>query len=62
MYGTPDGHKVALDDSPGPYVIVGTKAYRSAGSDGFRSHWDHCRHPALSSARVEVLDSDFLWR
>ena len=60
LYGTLDGNKVALDNAQGPYLIVGTKAYRSDGRSGFRGHWDHCRHPALYSARVDVVDSDFL--
>jgi hypothetical protein len=61
LYSTENGNRVALDDAPGPYLIDGTKAYRSRGSAGFRGHWDHCLHTASYDARIDVLESEFLW-
>jgi hypothetical protein len=55
MYGTPDGHEVALDNAPGPYLIVGTKAYRSNGSGGFRGHWEHPMNREMPPTRIELV-------
>ena len=61
LYSNEAGDRVALDDAPGPYLIDGTKAYRSRGGDGYRAHWDHCLITASFAARVDVLGSEFLW-
>lgn len=60
-YSTPNGKHVALDNAPGPYVIDGSKAYRSRGTHGYASHWDHCERLAAAPVTGAVSDDDFLW-
>lgn len=61
LYSTPSGTMVALDDAPGPYVIAGTKAYRSTGNGGYRGHWDHCKMIATARPCTGVDRDEFLW-
>ena len=60
-YSTPDGKHVALDNAPGPYIIInGDTAYRSEGTRGYRGHWDYCKL-AASPLTGQVDGDDFLW-
>jgi hypothetical protein len=61
QYTAPSGHHVALEDAPGPWIIEGTKAYESVGSDGYRNHWDHCHTIARSLLTRPAIGDEFLW-
>jgi hypothetical protein len=60
-YPTPNGGHVPLDNAAGPYVIVGTRAYKSDGMDGYQRHLDHCKPFAEWRLTSQVSDDDFLW-
>jgi hypothetical protein len=61
-YSTPNGKSVALDDGVGlgPYVIIGTKAYKGGPTDGYRGHFDHCE-PFAAFRDSRVSADEFLW-
>jgi hypothetical protein len=58
LYGGPSGHDVALEMTPGSYVVEGSKAHESPGAVGYRNHWEYCR--SRTQPR-QVTDDEFLW-
>jgi hypothetical protein len=59
-YSTPNGKTVPLDAGVGPYIIIGTKAYRGGPTDGYRDHFDHCKSYAVFR-NSHVSSDEFLW-
>lgn len=58
---TTEGRRVALEKTPGPYLILDRDVYESTGAAGYGNHWDHCHTIARSSIAPAVGNHEFLW-
>jgi hypothetical protein len=61
LYKTPNGSKVALQDTPGPYVISGDLALLQATDAGFGKHSEHCTHRLGATLIRDPTEAEFIW-
>lgn len=61
LYKTPSGSKIALQDTPGPYVISGSVALLAGNDAGYDKHADHCTHKLAATLIADPTAGEFLW-